>query len=64
MAKANDSVIDLGELNIKGDVRRPSVAFYQLKSMHESQLLEISEISFMEFEKYLLQQDGAKRESK
>lgn len=46
--------IDLGELKVKGDMRRPSVQHYQLKSLHSRQLLEISELTFAEFEKELL----------
>lgn len=49
-------VIDLGELKVKGDIRRPSVQFYQLKSLHAKQLQELSELSFEEFEKRLLQE--------
>ena len=55
MAFAEDRVIDLGELKVKGDVRRPSTIFYQLKSLHNSQLLELSDLSFTEFESELLQ---------
>ncbi len=56
-------VIDLGELKVKGDIRRPSVQFYQLKSLHAKQLQELSELSFDEFEKELLKEE-VKHESR
>lgn len=48
------SPIDLGELKVKGDVRRPSIEFYHLSSMHSSQLQRLSELSFKQFEDELL----------
>ena len=54
-------VIDLGELKVKGDIRRPSIQFFQLKSLHAKQLQELSELSFAEFEKELL---NPKKETK
>jgi hypothetical protein len=53
-AAAAPEVIDLGELKVKGDIRRPSIHFYQLKSLHAKQLQELSELTFTEFEKELL----------
>lgn len=50
---AGDDIVDLGELKVKGEVRRPSVEFYQLKSLRERQLEELSELTFVEFEKLL-----------
>ncbi len=61
-AFANE-VIDLGELKVKGDIRRPSVQFFQLKSLHAKQLQELSELSFDEFEKELLHPREVKNES-
>lgn len=46
--------IDLGDLTVKGEIRRPTTRFYQLKSMHPSQLEEFSQLSFEELEARLL----------
>lgn len=52
-ANASES-IDLGELKVQGDIRRPAVEFYQLKSLHSTQLKDLSELSFNELERDLL----------
>jgi hypothetical protein len=59
-----DEAIDLGELKVKGDIRRPSVQFFQLKSLHAKQLQELSELSFEEFENQLLHPKEVKNESR
>lgn len=51
---ARSKVVDLGQLEVKGDVRRPSVEFYQLHAMKEDQRKELSEATFRDFEKALL----------
>ncbi len=57
MMAHSKEVMDLGELKIQGDVRKPSVDFYQLKTLHPDQIKELSELSFKEFEKELLKRN-------
>jgi len=61
---AEDSqVIDLGVIKVKGDLRRPTTEFYQLKALKPEQLKEISELSFSQFESKILMKKGSENES-
>ncbi len=57
---ADKRPLDLGELKVEGELRKPSVSFYQLKSLHNTQLKQLSELSFDDFEKQLLQSKASK----
>lgn len=61
-AKASD-VIRIGELKIHGQVRRPSIDLYQLKTLGDDQLKSIAEMQFAEYERSLLESLEANRES-
>lgn len=50
-------VLELGELRIQGDIRRPTVDFYHLKSLSPQQVEELAAYTFEEFEKQLLCQN-------
>lgn len=50
----NKNVIDLGSLDVHGQVRQPPIQFYQQKSVPKTLLKKMAEGSFVEFEKKLL----------
>ena len=58
-AKTRD-VIRIGELTIHGQVRRPSIDLYQLKTLGDDQLKSIAEMQFAEYERSLLESLEAK----
>lgn len=54
---AGEQVIDLGQLEVRGDVRRPSVNYFFLDRLNDERLGEIAESSFDEFEEKLLRKE-------
>ncbi len=52
--RSSGDVIELGELKVQGEVRRPSVDIYHLKALSSQQLETLATLSFVEFEKQLL----------
>jgi hypothetical protein len=52
LAEKND-VIDLGSLEVKGEVRQPPIRFYQPKTIPITVIKNVSEMNFKSFEQEL-----------
>ena len=60
-AQAEESVIDLGTLQVEGEVRQPEVQFYQAKKVPDKVVKKAAEALFENFEKELLKKKPKKR---
>lgn len=63
VARADD-VIDLGGLEVSGELRQPPVRFYQPPGVPEDALQKVSEKHFEQFEAELLKARSAARDTR